>query len=316
MLDKVPQCCSELGELEIVMLCKPSELSIPDMKTAYQVGWKAPVDKRKALASHLNMRQVLEEQGIQVIDYSEYLSATELKLNDQLINRCYVRDLAGVVRKQVITGRPAISMRLPEYDQAHQVMQSWFNPDRFFTPNGTKGATLEFGDVSILNRDAIVINVGKRTSIGAIESIKQAIFDAGFSEIAVIDLPRHDDTMHLDFNFNVMAANLVVAKSFLRFFPLRVICREHTRYAMFEDYMRYHGYEVHALSSYDTIPDINFLNINPETILISQQANTARVLDHPKLKQKKVIKVDVTELEKGGGGIRCMTLPLRRREIS
>ncbi|WP_231572599.1 arginine deiminase family protein, partial [Halobacillus sp. BBL2006] len=35
---------------------------------------------------------------------------------------------------------------------------------------------------------------------------------------------------------------------------------------------------------------------------------------HPKLKNKRLIEVDVNELEKGGGGIRCMTMPIERVE--
>ncbi len=56
----------------------------------------------------------------------------------------------------------------------------------------------------------------------------------------------------------------------------------------------------------------NFINLNPETLVIGKQASKQQLLTHPLLKKKNLLEVDVTELEKGGGGIRCMTMPLVR----
>ncbi|MHC8523058.1 arginine deiminase family protein [Rossellomorea sp. H39__3] len=61
-----------------------------------------------------------------------------------------------------------------------------------------------------------------------------------------------------------------------------------------------------------TVADINFLNLNPETLLVSTKMNRHILKDHPKRKKLRIIEVDVNELEKGGGGIRCMTLPFVR----
>jgi arginine deiminase len=169
--------------------------------------------------------------------------------------------------------------------------------------------------VLILNKDAVLINIGMRTSIESIEKIKGEIFHAGFSEIGMIDLPRRSDTLHLDMNCNIANKDLVIAKSYVRYFPVNVLTEKESRYEMPEQFLKRHGFEVYWLKEYDTVPDINFLNLDPETLLISKKAHKQMIKNHPKLQKKKIIEIEVTELEKAGGGIRCMTLPLRRKTL-
>ena len=165
----------------------------------------------------------------------------------------------------------------------------------------------------ILNKDAVFINIGMRTTLEAVEKVKETIFHQGFSEIGIIDLPRSSDTLHLDMNCSVANDDLVIAKSFMRYFPVHVLTAQGTRYEMTEFFLNRHGFEVYWLEKYNTIPDINFLNLDPETLLISTQAHKQMLKKHPKLQKKQFIEIDVSELEKAGGGIRCMSMPLRRK---
>ncbi|WP_226668782.1 arginine deiminase family protein [Metabacillus litoralis] len=307
-----PSCWSEHGELEVVMLCSPSSLDIPDLKTAEDVQWSAPVNQSKAHENFNELKAAFETEGIQIIDYSEELTEEENRLSKQLINRFFVRDLACVFGDIIIPGEPGISMRRPEYIQSHLLMKKWF-PEQFLINENNDVKALEYGDVLILNKDAVFINVGMRTSISSVERIKDKIFQAGFSEIGLIDLPRRSDTLHLDMNCNVANEDLVISKSYLRYFPVNVLTETESRYEMSEQFLNRHGFEVYWLKNYETIPDINFLNINPETLLLSKQAHKQSIKSHPKLQKKNIIEIDVTELEKSGGGIRCMTLPLKRK---
>ncbi len=196
-----------------------------------------------------------------------------------------------------------------EYVQAHEVMKQWFDLKGITDKNHS----MEFGDVLILNQDAVLFNVGMRTSIESVEHRKRIIFEAGFSEIGIIDLPRRPDTLHLDMNCNMVGADVLLAKSYMRYLPVQVVTREGEQYMMPHDFLRRHNIEVVYTSSVNnTVADINFLNLDPETILVSTQANQKIFSKELDLKKRQVIKVDVEELEKGGGGIRCMTLPLER----
>jgi arginine deiminase len=309
-----PNCWSEHEELEVVMLCSPAKLDVPDIKTAEDVQWSSPVNHVIAHKNFLELKHAIEHAGVKVIDYSEELSKNDQRLSEQLINRFFVRDLACVFGNIILPGEARVSMRRPEYVHVHLLMEKWF-PETFFINGNNDLKGLEFGDVLILNRDAIFINVGLRTTIDSVERIKEKIFHAGFSEIGMIDLPRRSDTLHLDMNCNVANEDLVISKSFLRYFPVNVLTEKESRYEMPEQFLKRHGFEVYWLKEYDTVPDINFFNLDPETLLISKKAHKQMFKAHPKLEKKKFIEVEVTELEKAGGGIRCMTLPFRRKSL-
>lgn len=314
MLSFQPNCWSEHEELEVVLLCAPSKLEVPKLKIAEYVGWSSSVNHAKAQQNFMEFKYTLENRGIKVIDYSEELSQDERNLSDQLLNRYFVRDLACVFGNIILQGEAGVSMRRPEYVQAHSLMEKWF-PKTFLSHENDNVRALEFGDVLILNRDAVLINIGMRTSKESVEKVKEKIFHAGFSEIGIIDLPRRPDTLHLDMNCNVANEDLLIAKSFVRYLPVHVLTENSSRFEMPEQFLERHGFEAYWLDDYNTIPDINFLNIDPETLLISKQAHKQMFKNHPKLQKKKIIEIEVTELEKGGGGIRCMTLPLRRKSL-
>lgn len=303
-------CWSEHEELKVVMLCAPSIADVSDLTIAEQVGWSDTVNHSKALESFMALKMILENAGVKVIDYAKELPIDQQLLSEQLINRYFVRDLACVIGNRIVPGNAGSSLRQPEYPLTHALLEKWF-PQQLM-PMLQPLHSFECGDVLILNKDAVLINLGMRTTIEAIEGIMETILHEGFSEIAVIDLPKSNDTLHLDMNCNVVNKNLVIAKSFVRYFPVQVLTAQSRRFDMVESFLKHHGFEVFWLDSYKTIPDINFINLNPETLVISKQASKQQLLAHPLLKKKNLLEVDVTELEKGGGGIRCMTMPLVR----
>jgi len=304
-----PNCWSEHDELKVVILCAPSKLDVPDLTIAENVGWSATVNHVKAMENFMELKTTLENVGVMVIDYSKELPNDVETVSEQLINRYFIRDLACVLGNSIFLGEAGSSLRRPEYPHAHSLLEKWF-PEKF---NKQPSTALECGDVMILNKDAVLINLGMRTTLEAVESIKERIFQEGFSEIAIIDLPRRSDTLHLDMNCNVANANLVIAKNFMRYFPVQVFTAQTSRFEMTEQFLNHHGFDVYWLEKYNTIPDINFINLDPETLLISKQATKKQFTNHPQLQKKNLIEIEVSELEKGGGGIRCMTLPLVRK---
>ncbi|MDO6658308.1 arginine deiminase family protein [Anaerobacillus sp. 1_MG-2023] len=308
-----PNCWNEYGELKTVVVCSPSHLDVPDQQTATDVQWEKTVKQKKAQENHEEMIRAMEDAGVHVIDYSVHLSREELLLNEKLINRIFVRDLACVFGNTILPGAAGTSMRRPEYFQSHRLFQQWFDERTFQMQSNNQLKALEYGDVMILNKDAVFINSGIRTSIESIEALQGSIFKAGFQEIGVIDLPRRPDTMHLDMNCNVAGESIFIAKSYMSYLPVQVVTENDFRYEMTGDFLRRHGYEVEWTSEIKhTVADINFLNLNPETLLVSTKANKSILKNNPTLRKKKLIQIEVNELENGGGGIRCMTLPLER----
>lgn len=308
-----PSCYSEHGELKAVMLAPPSKLDVPNQQIADEVKWSQPVHYKKAEENFNEMKQAFEDAGVQVLVYTEELLEEDQTLSDQLINRIFVRDLACTIGKRLIPGAPSISMRKPEFSHAQPLLKKWF-PQAYAERVEDQVHALECGDVFVLNPDAVWVNIGRRTSRESIEQIMSLIFQEGFSEIGVIDLPRKAETLHLDMNVNVGDETLIIAKHFVRYFPVMTRYEKtKSRYEMPNAFLKRHGFEVHWLDHYETNPDINFVNLDPETLLMSKKADNRWMKNHPIMQKKKIIEVDVSELEKAGGGLRCMTLPLLRK---
>jgi arginine deiminase len=313
-MDKIqPRCENEFGELKTVLVCSPSTLDVSDQKTADYVQWEKPVDHEIALENFQAMKAAMESEGVKAIDYADYLKEDDAALSRQLINRIFVRDLACVFRDRLIPGDAGTSMRAPEYAHSHRLFSEWFEPDIFRIEDNNELKALEYGDLMLLNKDAILVNTGLRTSIESIEAVQGKMFAAGYSEIAIIDLPRRGDTLHLDMNLNAVGEGVILAKGYMRFLPVQVVHEGGSHYYMLGDFLRRHGYDILWTDDVShTVADINFLNLNPETLLVSTKMNRHILKEHPKRKQLRIIEVDVNELEKGGGGIRCMTLPFIR----
>lgn len=307
-----PNCWNEHDELKSVVVCSPTSLSIPDQQTATDIRWEKAADNKKMLNNFHEMVQTMEREGVQVTDYSTFLPEDKRSFHEQLVNRVFVRDLACVFGSTVIPGEAGTTMRRPEYLHAHKIFEQWF-PDHQFSRNWNASANaLENGDVFVLSKDAVFINVGMRSSYESARALQKLLIQLGFSEIGIIDLPRRGDTMHLDMNFNVAGPGLAIAKSYMRYFPVEILTESGNTYVMLHEFLQRHGYEVIWSDAIKyTVADINFLNLNPETLLVSTKANK-KIFRHEKLKKKRLIEVDVDELESGGGGIRCMTLPIER----
>jgi len=309
-----PEVWNEHGELVSVLLCAPPLINISHSQTLEHVRWDAKVNHEKAYENFYAVKDVLRDAGVNIIDYAEHLTAEDRKLSNQLINRHFVRDLACVMGNTILPGEAGTFARRPEYVHAHLLMKDWFSEDTFLIHQNDDMKAFECGDIMILNRDAVLINIGMRTSMESIENIKQSIHCAGFSEIALISLPRQIATLHLDMALNVANRDLIVSKHFIQHLPVQVLTEKASRYEMSGDFFNRHGFDTYWLEEYETIPDINFIHLDPETLLMSKDANQQMIKKHPKLQHKRIVAVNITELEKTGGGIRCITLPIQRKK--
>jgi arginine deiminase len=308
-----PNCWNEHDELKSVIVCSPTILSVPDQQTAKDLRWQQTGDKDKMWHNFLEMVQTMEREGVQVTDYSTFLPEDDKSFHGQLINRVFVRDLACVFGSTVIPGEAGTTIRRPEYIHAHRIFKKWFSEDQFSLDWKASANALENGDVLVLSKDAVFINVGMRSSYESALVLHKMLIQLGFSEIGIIDLPRRAESIHLDMTLNVVGPGLVLAKSYLRYFPVEILTDAGNTYMMLHEFLQRHGFEVIWSDNIKhTVADINFINLNPETLLLSTKANK-KIFRHEKLKKKRFIEVNVDELESGGGGIRCMTLPIERR---
>ncbi len=65
-------------------------------------------------------------------------------------------------------------------------------------PSGGPPVTLEGGDVQVISEDVVVVGVGDRTTMSAVERLAPALFARGFSVVLGCELPKSRSAMHLD----------------------------------------------------------------------------------------------------------------------
>tara|TARA_B100000945_G_scaffold319602_1_gene327186 strand:+ start:2562 stop:3689 length:1128 start_codon:yes stop_codon:yes gene_type:complete len=215
--------------------------------------------------------------------------------------------------------------------------------------------SLEGGDIFVLNRDVVMIGISERTSLEAIELIVPYIFEQTFKKVIAVNLPKERAMMHLDtiftqtshneaimFNskdYNIKELEVFVAtkgsnankmiKQNYRFFDVLkdfgfnlISCGGSENNFMLREQLT-DGANSFALEpgkiimyncNYNTIKDLeknNYKHISSKS-LYNDQLTFEKVL---RSDSKVVISIDGSELVKGRGGPRCMTLPIKRGSL-
>ena len=310
-------CSSETGRLRVVAMCRPTELSVDGGAEAEALGFVGGMDPTRAYEEWEGVCSVLREFGVAVVDLHEYLAREEQSLSDQLPNRIYTRDVAGVLGERLVLGRARAAPRTSDFRLHHQALRRLVHGDVKFSdmPAG-EGLSLEFGDVLQLTSGALIVNAGGRTTVPMDETWVSTLADrapAGDAEIAWLTVPDAFGYIHLDQCCNV-AGRAIVAAGFLQHVPVRVKAGQVRSFTTLGDFAQRHGFSMYWLPVELTFREAcNFLSVDPSTVLAS--ATAPGMQDYLAELDVAVISVPLQELEMGGGGLRCMTLPLLRDRL-
>jgi len=222
------------------------------------------------------------------------------------------------------------------------------------TANPDLEVTIEGGDLLVIRENLVVIGYSERTSVAGIDRLMRAIASQGpVTDFIVVEIPKTRATIHLDMIFTmvdwdtcVVFPPLITGNQRCRAFHCRFGAGEGARIEEYPDVL-----SALAAQGIDLSPiacgggdafhqereqwasGANFFAFGPGRILgykhnvyTLEALSSAgfEVLDAGDLLDRQsrlpaegrvVVSIDGAELSRGGGGCRCMTMPLARSKV-
>lgn len=282
---------SEIGRLRTVLVHRPGpELQAIDDPTRWL--WVGKPDTAKCQQEHDAMVEVLRGEKVEVINLDR-------SVGDRA-KMYFMRDQASVVRGGVILSRMALHIRRGEERYVASRLGELGVPI-LHTVHGT--GTLEGGNFMFLDPRTVLIGLGVRTNREGFRQVCEVLATQGVRDVIAVPQPGYLKKfpmgfVHLDVGFNVADRDLAVV------FP------EGIPYELLE-LVRARKLRMLEVPENEAMRmSTNFLVIKPGRIVTAAgNPETTRALQKAHVD---VIEVEVNELMKGGGSVRCMTMPLIR----
>ncbi len=198
----------------------------------------------------------------------------------------------------------------------------------------TATETIEGGDILVLNKKSLIVGGSERTSIKAIETLAKNIFEKGntsFEKVIALDIKTKNRAfMHLDTVFTNIAPEKFIAhplifsqQSEFKIFEITKTGKKEIKLKL-EDYLSKEiGKKVIFIKNGGDDPlnqareqwndGTNVLAIAPNEVIAYSRNHIT--IEELKKAGVKIHLIPSSELSRGRGGPRCMTMPIWREDV-
>ena len=258
-------------------------------------------------------------------------------LTDPMPNLYFTRDPFSIIGCGVSLNKMYSSVRSRETIYGKYIFK--YHPIYKNTPlyfNRENKSNIEGGDILVLNKETIIVGVSQRTSPSAVEVLAKNILikqNTSFKNVLVFTIPNHRTFMHLDTIFTqVDIDKFTIQKECYKTLKIFILTKSPTKDSLIikketlpleKVLERYTGNKVTLIpcGGDDSVSadreqwsdGSNTICIAPgEVIAYERNYITNKVLESYGIK---VYTIPSSELSRGRGGPRCMSMPLERENI-
>lgn len=283
---------SEYGTLRSVLLHRPGP-ELTEIEDYDAVQMRADVNAELARAQHDALAQTYRAHGVAVY----YVEQT---LPDKP-NTMFVRDLMLMTPEGAIVTRPASTVRAGE-ERAVAAALARIGVPILMSVHGN--GTFEGADVAWVDDDLCFLAEGLRTNREGADQVERMLREIGVKEVVRVGLAW--GAMHLDGVLSLIDRDLAAI------WPYR------TPYAVVHK-LRERGFRLIEIppgsddEAFHTLP-LNGVALAPGKLLMPTP--TPRFRELFECHGVEIVPVEIGELIKAGGGLHCMTGPLKRDPVA
>lgn len=295
---------NSVGKIKkILMHCPGDELlQLADGKYEEEAGARILKSKEGRIRNYFKSHELpdiglMREQHNRMADILKNNGVDVYYLNDPSnywTNLTFTRDVALMLPKGTVLTRFAMYFHQGDTFLTQKFMAEQ-NIPLLGAIQGT--GTVEGGSFSMLDKKTAIIGRSVRINDAGIEQLRTLLSYQGI-ELIVIDMPAY--YIHLDEAFVPIDKDKVLVSTFI--LP-----------HWFLKYLSDRGYQLIETDRDDPMLTNNCIAIEPGKVLFSEKGiKTIKNLEKAGVE---VLTVDISEINKLGGGIHCSTLPLLRESI-
>jgi arginine deiminase len=197
---------SEVGTLRRVLVHRPgTELDALTSRNAAELLFDGVPAAERARAEHDALTALLRRAGVEVVRLPEVLAAglgTSPERAERLIagdgddglpplpNAMYVRDTSAWLGGELVVGAVGNPVRRRE---GELLARSYTADERRVVLPGVEG-----GDLFCLDERTVLVGVGSRSTVAAVEDLAEALFRRGFGRVLAVGVPDERASIHLD----------------------------------------------------------------------------------------------------------------------